>query len=94
MKSPNKSKLIDCKLIYKIKKREANESDIIFKIRLIVKGFIQREGINYTLDIPCIVKYTYYIRILLTLPAQFDLVGSIRSKNQLLHNYHLDEKLT
>ena len=69
-KPPNQ-KIIDCKWLYKIKEGTSQEKKRRYKARVVAKGFIQREGIDFNEVFSPIVKYKT-IRLILAFVAQFD----------------------
>ena len=64
-------KAIGCKWVYAKKKGFPNREDVRHKVRLVVKGYAQMEGFDYSEVFSPVVKYSS-ILILLTLVAQFD----------------------
>ena len=60
------SKAIGCKWVFHKKNNEQ------YKARLVVKGYAQKEDIDYNKNFSPIVKHTF-IRMLLAMVAQFDL---------------------
>ena len=51
--------------------RESSDDIIRYKVKLVAKGYAQREGINYNEVFSPVVKHSS-IRILLALIAQYD----------------------
>ena len=66
------NKAIECKWVYTKKEGIPVKNNIRFKARLVAKGYAQKEGINFNVVFPPVVKHPS-IRILLALVAQFDL---------------------
>jgi hypothetical protein len=68
---PKGAKTIGCKWLYKIKRDSKGNIDR-FKVRLVVKGFTQREGIDYNeTSSPVLSKDSF--RIIMTLVMHYDL---------------------
>jgi hypothetical protein len=68
---PKGAKTIDCKWLYKIKRDSKGNIDR-FKVRLVVKGFTQREGIDYNeTSSPVLSKDSF--RIIMALVMHYDL---------------------
>ena len=68
---PSGQKAIGNKSVYKIK-REGNDQVQHYHARLVVKGYAQKEGIDFNEIFPPIVRLTT-IRVVLAMCATFDL---------------------
>jgi len=92
-KLPKKKKAIGCKWVYAKKHGSLKDDTVRYKARLVVKGYAQREGIDYNeVFSPVIVKHSS-IRILLALVAQYELdLDQLDVKTVFLHG-DLDEKI-
>ena len=64
----NGNKVIGCKWVYVKKEGFSGKNEIRYKVRLVVKGYVQKEGIDYNEVFFSVVKYSS-IRILLVLVA-------------------------
>ena len=64
-------KLIDCKWIYKLKEGTTAGEELRYTVRLMAKGFTQKEGVAYTEIFSLVVKYKT-IRLLLAIVVQFN----------------------
>jgi len=69
---PKGKKAIGCKWVYAKKQGSLKEDIVRYKVRLVAKGYTQREGIDYNEVFSPIVKHSS-IRILLALVAQYKL---------------------
>ena len=67
---PQGAKAISCKWVYKTK-RDSLGNNERYKVRLIAKGFTQKEGINYTKTFSPVSKKDS-LHIILTLVAYFN----------------------
>ena len=89
---PKNKKEIGCKWVYAKKEGFSYKNDVHFKARLVVKGYAQKEGIDYNEIFSPIVKH-FSIRIFLALVAQFDLkLVQLDVKIVFLHD-DLEEKI-
>ena len=68
---PNGAKAIGCKWVFKTKKDSLGNIER-YKVRLVAKGFTQKEEINYTKTFSLVSKKDS-LHIILTLVAHFDL---------------------
>jgi hypothetical protein len=88
---PDGKKPLKCKWIYK-KEGISGVEPARFKARLVVKGFKQREGIDFNEVFSPVVLHTS-IRVMLTIVALFDLeLEKLDVKTAFLHG-DLDEKI-
>jgi len=68
---PQGKKAIDNKWVYKIK-RDGNDQVERYRVRLVVKGYAQKEGIDFNEIFSLVVRLTT-IRVVLAMCAIFDL---------------------
>ena len=89
---PKGKKAIGCKWVYAKKQGSLKEDSVRYKARLVVKGYAQREGIDYNEVFSPVVKHSS-IRILLALVAQYELdLDQLDVKTAFLHG-DLDEEI-
>ena len=70
VKPPNGQKIVGCKWVFK--KNEGTPGDARFKARLVVKGYTQRDGVNFSEVFSHVVKHSS-IRVLLAMVGLLDL---------------------
>lgn len=91
-KKPEGTKLVGCRWLYKPKEVVVGAESTKHKASLVVQGFTQVEGVDYTEAFSPIVKYTS-IRILLSIVVQIDMhLEKMDIKTTFLHE-HLKEKI-
>ncbi|KAH9800313.1 Histidinol dehydrogenase [Citrus sinensis] len=89
---PKGKRVIGNKWVYTKKQGSPNQKTPRYKVRLVAKGFAQKEGIDYNEIFSPIVKHTY-IRILLTLVAEYELkLAQLDVKTAFLHG-DLEEEI-
>jgi len=85
-------KAIGSKRVYAKKQGSLKGDTVLYKARLVVKGYTQREGIDYNEVFSPIVKHPS-IHILLTLVAQYELeLDQLDVKTVFLHG-DLEEEI-
>jgi hypothetical protein len=85
-------KPLKCKWIYNKKEGISGVEPARFKVRLVVKGFEQREGIDFNEVFSPVVRHTS-IRVMLAIVALFDLeLEQLDVKTAFLHA-DLDEEI-
>jgi len=88
---PKGRKAIGCKWVYKIK-RDSNDQVERYRARLVVKGYAQKEGIDFSEIFSPVVRLTT-IRVVLALCAAFDLhLEQLDVKTAFLHG-ELEEEI-
>lgn len=65
-------KIINCRWLFKVKQPLKHGEEAIYKARLVVKGFTQTQGVDYSEVFASVVRHTTII-VLLALVAQEDL---------------------
>lgn len=89
---PNNQRIVGCKWIYKKKPEVQGIETNRFKVRLVGKGFTQKEGVDFNEIFSPVVKHTS-IRIILVLVAVQNLeLEQMDVKTAFLHG-HLKEKI-
>ena len=92
VKLPTGKRVITCKWIYKKKDGIPGIEAVRYKARYVVRGFDQREGIDFNEIFSPVVRHTS-IRILLALVALYDLeLEQLDVKTAFLHG-DLEEKI-
>ncbi|RDX70843.1 hypothetical protein CR513_49870, partial [Mucuna pruriens] len=88
---PKGRKAIGCKWVYKIK-RDGNDQVERYRARLVLKGYAQKEGIDFNEIFSPVVRMTT-IRIVLAMCAVFDLhLEQLDVKTAFLHG-ELEEEI-
>ena len=88
---PTGSKPIGCKWLFR-RKYNTNESIQTFKVRLVAKGFKQREGVDY-FDTYALVARIMSIRVLLALASIYKLIVHQMDVKTTFLNGDLDEEV-
>ena len=89
---PKHQKCIGCKWVYKKKIEAFKNNEVRYKARPVVKGFTQREGINYNEIFSHVVKHSS-IRILLAIVAHKDWELQQMDVKTAFLNRELEEKI-
>ncbi|KAH9652502.1 hypothetical protein KPL70_027122 [Citrus sinensis] len=88
---PRGKKAIGNKWVYKIK-RDGNDQVERYRARLVVKGYAQKEGINFNEIFSSVVRFTT-VRVVLAMCATFDLhLKQLEVKTTFLHR-ELEEEI-
>ncbi|KAE8654946.1 hypothetical protein F3Y22_tig00117034pilonHSYRG00285 [Hibiscus syriacus] len=89
---PKGKRAIGCKWVIPKKDVPHSKKDVRYKVRLVAKGYAQKEGINYNEVFSLVVKHSS-IRILLALVAQLNLeLAQLDVKTDFLHG-DLEEEI-
>ncbi|RVX00945.1 Retrovirus-related Pol polyprotein from transposon TNT 1-94 [Vitis vinifera] len=88
---PNSAKTIGCKWVFKTKKDSLGNIER-YKVRLVAKGFTQKEGIDYTETFSPVSKKDS-LRIILALVAHFDLELQQMDVKTTFLNEELEEEV-
>ena len=88
---PNGAKTIGCKWVFKTKKDSLGNIEI-YKVRLVAKGFTQKEGIDYTETFSPVSKKDS-LSVIMTLVAHFDLELQQMDVKTAFHNGNLEEEV-
>ncbi|KAH9657298.1 Integrase catalytic domain-containing protein [Citrus sinensis] len=92
VEKPMERKLVECKWIFKLKEGVAGVEPPRYKVRLVAKGFTQREGVDYSEVFSPVAKYSS-IKVLLAITAYFDLeLDKLDVKTAFLHG-NLEEEI-
>ena len=67
-----RKKAIRCKWVYAMKDGFPDKNNVLYKVRLVAKGYTQMQGVDYNEVFSPVVKHSS-IRVLLALVAQLDL---------------------
>lgn len=90
--NPGDMKIVSCKWIFKRNEGIPGVEDSRYKVRLVARGFTQKEGIDFNEIFSPVVKHSS-IRILLAMVSLFDLeLEQIDVKTAYLHG-NLEEKI-
>ena len=82
---PKEKKAIGCKWVYTKKQGSLKDDIVHYKVRLVGKGYAQRESIGYNEVFSPAIKHSS-IQILLTLVAQYELdLDQLYVKTAFLH---------
>ncbi|KAJ4705817.1 Retrovirus-related Pol polyprotein from transposon TNT 1-94 [Melia azedarach] len=91
-KRPRDRKIVTCKWVYKKKEGETSVEGIKYKVRVVARGFTQREGVDYNEIFSPMVRHTS-IRVLLAIVAHQGLeLEQLDVKTAFLHG-ELEEEI-
>jgi len=88
---PKGAKTLGCKWVYKIK-HDSRENVEMFKARLVVKGFTQREWIYYN-ETFSPVSCKHSLRIIIALVAHYDLESHQMDSKMTFLNGNMEETM-
>ena len=91
VKWPNRAKVISCKWVFKTKKDSIGNIKR-YKAKLIAKGFIQNEGVDYKETFSPVYKKDSF-RIIMTLVTHFDLELQQMDMKTVFLNGDLEEEV-
>ncbi|KAL1540760.1 Retrovirus-related Pol polyprotein from transposon TNT 1-94 [Salvia divinorum] len=85
VKRPKRRKIVTCKWIFKKKEGTTPDEGVRYKARLVARGFMQKEGVDYNEIFSPVVRHTS-IRVLLAMVAHHDLeLEQLDVKTAFLH---------
>lgn len=92
VKRPKERKIVTCKWVFKKKEGSSPTEGVKYKVRVVARGFTQREGVDYNEIFSPVVRHTS-IRVLLAMVAHQDLeLEQLDVKTAFLHG-ELDEEI-
>ncbi|KAH9682681.1 hypothetical protein KPL71_027445 [Citrus sinensis] len=92
VKRPENKRVVGCKWVYKVKQGIPGVESMRYKVRLVAKGYTQREGIDFTEVYSPVVRHTS-IRMILALVAVYSMhLEQMDVKTAFLHG-ELEEQI-